>query len=160
MKKALEVRTLQMEMDLRNKYFPQNEGRIYTFLKFLVDTWFGDTDTPVLDFWWSLLWVSKPEWAALFTLGEGRHVTHFLRFTSGLTPAELLVANMAAKPFSFTTWKQTLVGLKTSTYCATAHSATPGKRSTDLATPTRIGANETFEVWTGLSVNKHHQKVR
>ena len=28
------------------------------------------TDTPVLNFWWRLLWVSKPEWAALFALGE------------------------------------------------------------------------------------------
>ena len=25
------------------------------------------TDTPILVFWWCLLWVSKPEWAALFT---------------------------------------------------------------------------------------------
>ena len=29
---------------------------------------FGATGTPVLDFWWRLLWVSKPEWAALFAL--------------------------------------------------------------------------------------------
>ena len=29
----------------------------------------GATDTPLLDFWWCLLWVSMPEWAALFTLG-------------------------------------------------------------------------------------------
>ena len=28
-------------------------------------------NTPVLDFWWCLLWVSKPEWAALFALGGG-----------------------------------------------------------------------------------------
>ena len=34
------------------------------------------TDTPVLDLWWCLLWVSKPEWAALFALGGGIHVTH------------------------------------------------------------------------------------
>ena len=27
----------------------------------------GATGTPVSDFWWHLLWVSKPEWAALFT---------------------------------------------------------------------------------------------
>ena len=62
--------------------------------------------------------------------------------------AELLAASMAAKPSHSLacTWKQTLVGLKTRTYRATAHSATPGKRSTDLATPTRLGANETFEV--------------
>ena len=35
----------------------------------------GATDTPVLDFSWRLLWVSKPEWAALFTLGRGVRVT-------------------------------------------------------------------------------------
>ena len=29
------------------------------------------TETPVLDFWWHLLWVSRPEWAALFILGRG-----------------------------------------------------------------------------------------
>ena len=46
---------------------------IYTFLKiFLEDMspFCGATDTPVLDFWWCLLWVSKPEWAALFELAE------------------------------------------------------------------------------------------
>ena len=37
------------------------------------------TDAPVLDFWWRLLWVSKPEWAALFVLGRGIHVTRYLR---------------------------------------------------------------------------------
>ena len=26
---------------------------------------------PVLDFWWCLIWFSKPEWAALFMLGGG-----------------------------------------------------------------------------------------
>ena len=31
----------------------------------------GATDTPVFDFWWCLLLVSKPEWAALFQLGIG-----------------------------------------------------------------------------------------
>ena len=58
------------------------------------------TDTPVLDFWSYLLWVSKLEWAALFMLGGGIHVSHSLRFTSGVTPADLSVASMAAKPFS------------------------------------------------------------
>ena len=33
------------------------------------------TDTPVLDFWWHLLWVSKPEWEALFALTEA-YVLH------------------------------------------------------------------------------------
>ena len=44
---------------------------------------FGATDTPVLDFWEHLLWVSKPEWATLFTLGGGVRV--LLRFTSIVT---------------------------------------------------------------------------
>ena len=56
----------------------------------------GATDTPVLDFWWCLFWVSKPAWAALFTLGRGVHVTHFLRFTSCVTPADLFVESMVA----------------------------------------------------------------
>ena len=34
------------------------------FFKFLEDMspFCGATDTPILDFWWCLLWVSKPEW--------------------------------------------------------------------------------------------------
>ena len=46
--------------------------------KFLEDigSFCGATDTPVLDFWWRLLWVSKPERAALFTLDGGANVTH------------------------------------------------------------------------------------
>ena len=31
----------------------------------------GTTETPVLDFWWRLLWVSKLEWATLFELCGG-----------------------------------------------------------------------------------------
>ena len=37
---------------------------------------YGATDTPVLDFWWHFLWVSKPEWASLFALGGGIHTWH------------------------------------------------------------------------------------
>ena len=58
----------------------------------------GATDKPVLDFQWRLLWVSKPQWAALFTLGRGIPVTFSLRFTSGATPADpelFLVPNYA-----------------------------------------------------------------
>ena len=33
----------------------------------------GATDTPVLDIWCHFLWLSKPEWAALFTLGGDIH---------------------------------------------------------------------------------------
>ena len=46
-------------------------GQVF-FIKFLVDTFFCEsTDTPVLDFWRHLLWVSKPEWSALLVLGRG-----------------------------------------------------------------------------------------
>ena len=31
---------------------------------------FGATGTPVLDFWWLLLWVSKPEWFCLIRIVE------------------------------------------------------------------------------------------
>ena len=35
------------------------------------ESMFGATDTPVLNFWRHLLWVLKPEWAALLELGGG-----------------------------------------------------------------------------------------
>ena len=35
---------------------------------------FGSTDTHILDFWWRLLCISKPEWAALLALGGGIYV--------------------------------------------------------------------------------------
>ena len=72
----------------------------------------GATGTPVLDFWWHL-WVSEPEWAALFTLMKGIPFYTFpvrLRFTSG-TPPAILLAN---------TCQQALVGFHIGTYCAAA----------------------------------------
>ena len=80
----------------------------------------GATDTPVLDFS-HLILVSKPEWAALFMLDGGVHVTHSLRFTSGAMPADLLEASMVAEPSLPHTCKA-LVGLKTGSYHATTHS--------------------------------------
>ena len=80
----------------------------------------GATDTPVLDFWLRLLWVSKPEWAALFILGGGIHVTHSLRFTSGATPADLLVASMVAEP-SLPCTCEAFMGVKTGSYNTAAH---------------------------------------
>ena len=53
------------------------------------------TDTPVLDFWRCVLWISYPEWAALLALDSVCDV-HYLRFTSGATPTELLTASMVA----------------------------------------------------------------
>ena len=56
--------------------------------------------TSVLDFWWYLLRVSGPDWAALFALGRGICVTCSLTFTSGVTPANLLATSMAAELIS------------------------------------------------------------
>ena len=77
---------------------------IRLFLKFFggCKCYCGDTGTPVLDFWWCLLWVSKPEWAALFVLGRVVCLRHSLRFTSGVKPAALFAASMVAKPTSST----------------------------------------------------------
>ena len=94
----------------------------------------GATDTPVLEFWWRLLWVSKPEWAALFELCRGILVTCSLRFISGVTPADLLVASMVAEP-SLPCTCEALVGLKIGSYHATAHSMRSGRHSTDWAIP-------------------------
>ena len=58
------------------------------------------TDNPVLNFWWHLLWVEKPEWAALFALGKGICDICSLRFISNVTPAGLLMGSMAAGNFS------------------------------------------------------------
>ena len=57
-------------------------------------SFYGATDTPVLDFGSCLFWVSKPEWEVFFTLGRGIHDVCSLRFTSGVTPADLLIASM------------------------------------------------------------------
>ena len=60
------------------------------FVQFLEDigSFSGSTDTPVLDFRLSLLWVSKLKWIP---------VCHrLLRFTSDMTPTDLLAARMAA----------------------------------------------------------------
>ena len=54
-------------------------------------SFFGATGTPVLDFWWRLLWVSKPEWVLPYSLFLRRRMScTFPRFTSGATLADLL----------------------------------------------------------------------
>ena len=50
-------------------------------------------DAPVLGFWRCLFGVSNLEWGALVTLGRAIHVTCYLRFTSGVIPADLLAAS-------------------------------------------------------------------
>ena len=41
------------------------------------------TDTPILDFWKCIHWVSKPEWVASFMLGRDLCLRSSRRFTSG-----------------------------------------------------------------------------
>ena len=48
-------------------------------------SYFGATGTPVLDFWWRLLWVSKPEWVLPYSHCGGECNVHSLRSTSGAT---------------------------------------------------------------------------
>ena len=77
----------------------------------------GATDTPVLDLWLHLPWVSKPGWiphlrAMLPACNE------FLRFTSCVTPADCIEVSMAAEPFR-STCPQALVEVN--------HSATPAR---------------------------------
>ena len=37
----------------------------------------GATDTPILDFWWHLLWVSKPEWVLPYLSLAEAYVLHY-----------------------------------------------------------------------------------
>ena len=57
-------------------------------------SFFGATGTPVLDFWWHLLWVSKPEWVLPYSHCGGECNVHSLRSTSGATHADLLAASL------------------------------------------------------------------
>ena len=84
----------------------------------------GATDTPVLIP--RLLWVSKPEWAALFKLGRGVCVTCSLRFTSGVTPTNLMVASITAEP-SLPHTCEALAGLEPGSYHAATHSMRSGR---------------------------------
>ena len=47
--------------------------------------YFGATTSPVLDFWWRLLWVSKPVWILSHLHCRGKCYVHSLRSTSGAT---------------------------------------------------------------------------
>ena len=69
---------------------------------------------------------TKPEWAALFELGGRVYVTRSPRFTSGVTPADLMTASMAAEP-SLPHTCEALVRLKTRSCHAAAHSVRSGR---------------------------------
>ena len=57
---------------------------------------FGATGTPVLDFSWCLLWVSKPEWVLTYLHCRGKRNLHPPRSTTGATCANLLAAGITA----------------------------------------------------------------
>ena len=44
---------------------------------------FGATGSPSLDFWWCLIWVSKPEWVLSYSNCRGEWNVHSMRSTSG-----------------------------------------------------------------------------
>ena len=61
---------------------------------------FGTTNTPVLDFSWHLLWVSKPEWVQPYLDFRGECNVHSLRSTSGATYiANLLTVSIVGQQF-------------------------------------------------------------
>ena len=88
----------------------------------------GATDTPVLDFWWHLLWVSKPEWAALCTCLVEVYVLHVPWYSPLVwyLPTSWQPAWQPSQSLPYTC-NQALVGLEWETY------STTGERSTDWA---------------------------
>ena len=61
----------------------------------------GAIGTTVLDFWWHIFWVSKPEWVLPYwPFYRGKCNEHSLRSTSGATHANLFVSGIAASHFS------------------------------------------------------------
>ena len=75
---------------------------------------YGVTDTPVSDFWWCLLWVSKPEWPVLFTLSGALRVPRST-FTFGATPLPVCVASIVPGCFLHMQFHKCLVTLD---YCS------------------------------------------
>ena len=57
-------------------------------------SFFGATCTPVLDFWWRLLWGSMPEWVLPYSHCGGKCNVHSPRSTSGATCANILAASL------------------------------------------------------------------
>ena len=75
------------------------------FLNFLVGhihmSYFGATGTPALDFWWCLLWVSKPKWVLSYLHCGGECNVHSLRSTSGATYCQPLDIQHCGAPTGF-----------------------------------------------------------
>ena len=79
---------------------------IYIWFKIRLNVWIfycNKSDSKyfsveILDFWSCLPWISKLEWETLFALGIGIPDTHSLRFTSAVTPVNLLITHKVASP--------------------------------------------------------------
>ena len=94
-----------------------------------------DTDTPVLDFWWRLLWVSKPVGSALFALGRG---VQYIRLDSPL------VLHQADQADLFHIPAKALVGVERETTCSMS------ERSTGWAMPARPFCHIYFLSWNNM----------
>ena len=99
--------------------FPKNQffKKIYGGYKFLWDHW-----SPVLDFG-DICLGFQSQGGFLYLHNSSLACNWFLRFTSGVTPADLLAVSMAAKPFHPHTCICTLVGLGARIKCAAASHA-------------------------------------
>ena len=78
--------------------------------------------------------------SALFELSGCIHVTCSLRFTSGVTPADLLAASMAAE-LSLPHTCKALVGLETGNYHAATHSVKSGRPDALPTELSRLGSS-------------------
>ena len=82
-------------------------------------SYFGATGTPVLDFWWCLFWVSKPEWVLPYSHCGGECNVHSLRSTSGATRCRPLdgqhcgaLTGFISCPRILTSWLITLYNVR------------------------------------------------
>ena len=90
----LQVKRMEINFKWDTENFFFNFGRHQSFC--------GATGAPVLDVWWCLPWVSKPEWI-LYFCASSPTCNWFFTFTFSVTPADLLMASMVAKPFDLHT---------------------------------------------------------
>ena len=117
----------------------------WTFVHFLFFvrhmSYFGATGTPVLDFWWRLLWVSKPEWVLPYTSHCGGECNvHSRRSTSGATRCRPLDGKHCGALTRFISCPRILLApvrlepaIKRSCVLRANHSATrPGQASLQL----------------------------
>ena len=100
----------------------------------------GTTDTPILDFWWHFLWASKPQWVLTYlSLAEVYVLCYMfpeIHLWCGTSQPLGILCTMYHVPWSLPhTCKacKAMMGLKTGSYHATAHSMKSGRRSTEWA---------------------------